>query len=373
MVCQLDNKADKAALDLLFCSLHGIKLGKDFFEDQDLQLLLKLCRWHNVTALASLSLPKEYTDWHKERYASLRRTVLFDEERKQITDFFEKNGIWYCPLKGVILKDLYPAYGTREMSDNDILVDPTKRDEIYRFMVNRGYKIKRHEFGNHDAYHKDPVYNYEMHISLFPNSFIQLSRYYESVKERLLKDKDSNFGYHFSKEDFYLYFIAHNHKHLSRSGSGLRTLVDIYLYLERHKDLDEAYLETQLNELDLLREERILRSLSIKLFSVQESVLSEEETKMLNYILGSGIYGNNHNSVKNKLNSFKKTGKHYRFRYVFSRLFLEDELLKESHYFFYKHKWARPLLTVYRGTKILIKDPKRLGREIKIIFGEKND
>lgn len=43
---------------------------------------------------------------------------------------FEKAGIWYLPLKGVILKEMYPVYGIRQMADNDILFDFTYRKEV---------------------------------------------------------------------------------------------------------------------------------------------------------------------------------------------------------------------------------------------------
>ena len=53
----------------------------------------------------------------------MRKALLFDAERKGILDFMEQRGIWYLPLKGVVLKDYYPAVGMRQMSDNDILYD----------------------------------------------------------------------------------------------------------------------------------------------------------------------------------------------------------------------------------------------------------
>lgn len=43
------------------------------------------------------------------------------------------------PLKGVILKELYPKIGMRQMSDNDILFDETYRKDVVRFMKNKGY------------------------------------------------------------------------------------------------------------------------------------------------------------------------------------------------------------------------------------------
>lgn len=73
---------------------------------------------------------------------AIRKNILLDTEREKIFEFLEQNKIWYMPLKGVILKELYPKIGMRQMSDNDILFDETYRKDIVRFMKNKGYHLK---------------------------------------------------------------------------------------------------------------------------------------------------------------------------------------------------------------------------------------
>lgn len=66
------------------------------------------------------------------------------------------------PLKGSILKDWYPKFGMREMADNDILFDASKRKEVKAIFQGRGYTVKEYDKSNHDAYEKPPIYNFEI-------------------------------------------------------------------------------------------------------------------------------------------------------------------------------------------------------------------
>jgi len=43
------------------------------------------------------------------------------------------------PLKGSMLKDLYPENGMREMADNDMLYDADKQQEVMGIMLGHGY------------------------------------------------------------------------------------------------------------------------------------------------------------------------------------------------------------------------------------------
>ena len=89
-------------------------------------------------------------------------------------------------MKGSILKDWYPKPGMREMADNDILFDSSGRKQVRELFQNRGYKTVSFRKGNHDTYEKPPIYNFEMHVSLFQWTYKKLNEQYENVKENLL-------------------------------------------------------------------------------------------------------------------------------------------------------------------------------------------
>jgi hypothetical protein len=113
------------------------------------------------------------------------------------------------------------------MSDNDILFDETMQRQVYEFMIGSGYEAVTYQQGKDDEYVKKPLYNIEMHRALFGNAlYPELAEYFRDVKQRLLKDEQNQFGYHFSREDFYIYMVTHAYKHFIHGGVGIRNLLE---------------------------------------------------------------------------------------------------------------------------------------------------
>lgn len=77
--------------------------------------------------------------------------------------------------------------------------------------------------------YKTYIYNFEMHVSLFPRTYKELTEQYENVKEHLLPVDGTAYQFAFTPKDFYVFVLAHAHKHYSHSGTGIRTLADIYV------------------------------------------------------------------------------------------------------------------------------------------------
>ena len=356
----VDKETKNNMIMLLSCALKGNKTEIKCDEED----LFRLCQYHKVTALASTALKNPDEKWVKANVEAVRRTMIFDHERDSIINGLEKKKVWYCPLKGIVLKELYPKYGIREMSDNDILIDKSKKDTVKRIMIDNGFSFIYSGNGNHEIFHKNPVCNFEMHTDLFNElsgkGFID---YYDRVKSRLIKDNGNEYGYHFSNEDFYVYFIAHNHKHLCHRGSGIRALVDMYVYLKKNT-LNMSYVIAELGKLNIAEE--VLRNIAFKVFEYEQD-LNEEENEMLDYILSSGVYGNQKNGILNSLNKYKKDTRHYKAYYIWRRLFLSKETLKTGFPFFYRHAWARPFLLIYRLYKAMTVSRKKVLSELKVL------
>lgn len=92
-----------------------------------------------------------------------------------------------------------------------------------------------------------------------------------------------------------LYILAHAYKHYDNSGTGLRSLLDIYVIL-KESSLDMSKVSAELEKLGMTDFESRFRSLSLDLFS--EGKLTEDEMEMLAYMVSSGIYGTVQNSVE---------------------------------------------------------------------------
>ena len=293
------------------------------------------------------------------RAMSVRKNILLDTERAALISHLEENGIWYMPLKGVILKDMYPKLGLRQMSDNDILFDGAFREHIRDYFVSQGYSIEHYDEGFHDVYHKQPIFNYEMHVELYGESWVELQTYYKNVKDRLIKDEDDGSGYHFTDEDFYIFLALHAYKHFALSESiGARHLVDIFVYLSKKPNLDFSYIETELNKLDVWKFDRECRELVNEIFGNIENFdifkLSDEMQKMLEAFMLNMFNISRAGQVEKGIRSQGK------LRYIMGRIFPGVEYMKKYKPVFGRW-WLLPVGWIYRAFDILF---NRLGKSI---------
>lgn len=189
-------------LELVACGLHMKPVSTERLHQMDLQAVWKWSKYHMLGALVydaiepalkvdqtfAAEYPQLLAAWREKRDKALRKNMLLDAARKQLFRYMEAEGIWYMPLKGSIIKDLYKTPGMREMSDNDILFDPVYSQKIRSYMEEHGYQTEAYGVGAHDTYLKEPVYNFEMHRVLFSEKpGAEWNQYYQDVKDRLIK------------------------------------------------------------------------------------------------------------------------------------------------------------------------------------------
>jgi hypothetical protein len=257
---------------------------------------------HMVAAACSMALESAgvcHPALVEARGKAVRKTALMDVERGRLFRRMDRLGIWHVPLKGAVLQAMYPAYGMRQMSDNDILFDASRADEVREVMEGMGFSCEDFGSGTDDVYHKRPVLNFEMHRSLFTNAHDpNLCAYYRDVWRLLVPDGDGTCGMHFSNEEFYAYMVAHEWKHYSQEGTGLRSLMDTFVWL-RHKgeSMDWDHVRASLDALGIAGFEERNRKLAVRLFSGED--LDEGDEAMLAYVVESGAYGTFGHGVDN--------------------------------------------------------------------------
>lgn len=368
-------KTSELLIYLMACSLQGTKPEEALLANIDMEALLRLAKAHSVSAMVCMAL--EQTDafqhaaettrlkWLDAKNKAVRKNMLLDAERHQLEKEFAEHGIWYMPLKGSILKDWYPKFGMREMADNDILFDASKRKEVKAIFQGRGYTVKGYNKGNHDEYEKPPIYNFEMHVSLFPGTYKKLTEQYENVKEHLLPVDGTAYQFAFTPEDFYVFVLAHAHKHYSYSGTGIRTLADIYIMNQKlGGTMNWEYVDSELRGLGIFSYERESRELAQKLFGIAElptkANLSEAEQQMLAYYLGASTYGTIENRTLNQMQKLQPDGgaitAHTKRKYLLSRIFPGREWCKACAPTVYKYPVLLPFFWVWR---LAVKGVKR--------------
>ena len=164
------NAIYKDMIYLLSCAVNGITPDTARVQAIDLEQLYRLAKFHTVRAAVCIALEKagvHEPHFHESYKKAIRKNIYLDTERAAIISSFEEQSIWYMPLKGSVLKDLYPENGMREMADNDMLYDAEKQQEVMEIMLSHGYTAKSVGESNHDVYMKPPVLNFELHTALF--------------------------------------------------------------------------------------------------------------------------------------------------------------------------------------------------------------
>ena len=358
-----------------------LKLIADFLNKKEsnleidkntLSFFIKLSKHHSTTALlykaivgTKAKIEQETLDKLEQHYLlNLRKVALFSEERKALFEYLNNNQIHYLPLKGIVINDYYPDPYIREFADNDILFEDKGSSLIKQFFVKRDYDVKAYKKSNHDVYMKKPFYNFEMHRDLFyanEDNAKNVKYFKDYLSKAPIRE---NYEHYLNNEDFYIYFIAHTYKHFHVSGCGMRTLVDIYLYL-KNNELDFNYVNKELEKLELLEFSNKIIDLSNKIF--KEESLTEEQEEMLLFIASSGTYGTLAHSVDKGV---KEKGK---FKYFMIRVFPPYSFYKMAYPWAYYFPLLIPIAWLCRFFRILFHNPKKATKELKMISEHKNE
>ena len=345
--------------------------------EMNLDQIYYLASYHSVVAITAYALESVIELPHKFDQAkkkAIRKQALFDTERNKILSCLSREMIWYMPLKGVVIKEYYPKFGMREMVDNDILCDPDRMEDVKSILEGLGFHCDLFGVDNQDVYSKD-ILCFEVHNSLFQtDKYSDFSEYYKDIKTKLICDQNNSYEYRFKTEDLYIYLTAHEYKHYSRGGTGLRSLLDTYLFLKRNKEqMDWRYVNGELEKLKLTEFEKMNRHLSEKVFS--RISLNDEEKQQLMYYVTSGAHGTGENMVNNRILSelSEDDSKASKQRYITNRVFLHGEELKSKHPFVYQHKVLLPFFYVYRFFKALFTRPKKVWAEFLSVVHFKNN
>ncbi len=353
---------------LVSCAVNHETPDAERIRAMDLANVYAATRIHMLTAMAGMMLQSAGIRdrlFDQGVAKAQRKAALLDADMQAIIDRFEQAGIWYMPMKGSVLKDMYPRPEMRQMSDVDILIDAERAEDAKVVMEELGFSCKFFGTGFHDVYHKPPVSNVEIHSALFTAGHdASLYRYYRNVKDRLLKDEGHSFGYHFGPDDFYIFMVAHEYKHYSGGGTGLRSLLDTYIFL-KHENVDLDYISTETEKLGIAEFEEQNRALALHLFGGGELTCADRQ--MLEYILRSGTYGTTQHLVSNQIVKLGG-GARGKLKYLWSRVFIPMESVKGAYPFFYKHKILLPALPFYRAGKGLALRRKRVINEIKALI-----
>ena len=355
------------------CAVIGEKPENSRLSDVNLDELYILAVRHSLAAVVAEALESagiQHGLFKEAAAKSLRKVIALEIDKIQLLQKLDDNGIWYMPLKGSVLKDDYPKLGMREMSDYDILYDEHYAHKVRQILQKMGYAVDEFNMHNVDSYEKPPVYRFEMHRKLFsPYEGDRLYSYYSDVGRLLIRDEDNHFGLHFTHEDFYVYMVAHEYKHYVAGGSGLRFLLDTWVFLRKYGDkLDWKRIETEFDTLGISQFEKENRELSQALFEKGE--LNAEQEKMLLYMVDSGTFGTVNNAVRQQVEQYGGGAKG-KLQYIKNRMLIPEKTLESAYPFFYRHRLLIPFLYLYRPWRAVFRNRKKVLAEFRTLLSDR--
>lgn len=318
-----------------------------------LPTLFKLAKRHDLAHLIGDALDEnrllpENSEVKKhflqERNMAVYRYEQIQYEFEEICDTLEKARIPFIPLKGAVIRDLYPQPWMRTCCDIDILVKENDLKHAVEILQAK-LKYRCGDKGIHD-------------VSLFSEGGVHLELHYKLASKRdcwfdildnvwdYTKNHNKN-RYLLTKEMFYFYHIAHMAGHFQFGGCGVRSFLDLYL-LRQHNQYNQEDLLTLLNRGGLAAFNDAVCAVSEYWFGggLKTNLVESIE----NYILYAGMYGDMKNRVA--VAKAKKCG----WKLLWPRIFLPYNKLKFHYPQLQKCPILYPFYIIKRWFKLLKKE-----------------
>ena len=206
--------------------------------DKKLVEILLLARKHNLANVtASALLNNGLPDDSPQKDLFLRELYMAVYAQEKISAVFERvccilngNQIKYIPLKGAVIRDLYPQPWMRSSCDVDILIHKSDLKATVDLLVEKaGFTLKSES--QHDVVLlSEEGICLELHFKLVGDEKSPLySDVLNTVWESAVLVSEDSYRYKLSDEIFYYYHILHMAKHFRLGGCGIRPFLDLWL------------------------------------------------------------------------------------------------------------------------------------------------
>lgn len=369
------NTQQTGFLLLIKSAILGIKctLPNEF----DLENVVKIARKHQLSAMSyygavncgiSQNLPiMQQLFLDTCGFISLNESQLY--EINKIICKFEENKIDYMPLKGVLLKKLYPKSEMRAMSDADILIKTEQYDKIKPIMFELGYSEVVES--NHELIWKKNGINIELHKRLIPSYNKDYYEYFGDGWRLGNPSSDNTTCYKMSAEDEMIYLFTHYAKHYRDAGIGIKHIVDLWVYRNSVEVFDEEYTLEELKKLQLDDfYKNTMRTLDVWFEDAEPDDITEWITHT---IFNSGVFGTHEARILSKAvkdTKFKGSAKKARYNKIITSIFLPYDEMCKRYKVLKRFTILLPFMWIVRLFDILLFKNyriKRNGQDLKIM------
>ena len=273
---------------------------------------------------------------------------------------FDAAGIDYMPVKGAILRGMYPKKEYRSMCDMDVLIRLEQYERIREIMRQQGYEEKQEN--DHELPWRGNGLYLELHKHLIPSDDSDFHSYYADSWS--LAAPGGPGRREMRPEDHFIFVFVHFAKHYRGGGIGIRQMCDLYLLRRKQPDMDERYIRAELEKLNLLAfYENILQTLSAWFDGI---AFTDKNWFITEVIYESGVYGRAKEytlSQGAKLAKGESASRLVRYQRIWQRMFLPRKEMEYRYPALKKHPLLLLALWIHRGWHILVKEPGKIRRE----------
>lgn len=246
----------------------------------------------------------------------------------EVCETLKQNGLEYVPLKGIVLKDLYPSAYMRRIGDVDILIRKKDYKKIRRLMLGLGYTEGNES--DHELHWIKDGQLIEFHKRIIPS--------YNKDFYRVVGD-----GFEWIKDHEYEYIFTHFAKHYRDAGIGITHLVDLEIL--KRKSTDKGLKELHLDKFY----DNVQRTLDCWF---RDREFDDVTMQITDTVFNSGKYGTKETLLKSQalkeLNAANGDYKKARVKDFFNRLFPPYSAMKIRNPILGKIPVLLPFLWIWR-------------------------
>ena len=275
-------------------------------------------------------------------------------ELETLFSAFDDAKVDYMPIKGTLLKKLYPKGEMRAMGDADVLIRTEQYDIIKPIVQKLGF-AEGPESLCELVWDKPGILHLELHKAITPPNVEDYYQYFGTGWDKAKLVNEGGSRYELSLEDHFLFVFTHFARHYRSGGIGIKHMTDIWIYKKSYPDMDYVYIENELKKLRLYDFYlNVCDTLGVWFDGKEDTLKSDFITEV---VFDNGVFGKKSNEILSEaVKQSKKTGtvgEAKRSKTIWL-LFLPYNLMCLKYPILKKLPFLLPFMWVVRGVNAIL-------------------
>ena len=315
----------------------------------DWQWLWDKSREQNLTGLLASAIeklpngqrPANYEQW----YMSMLQTAMvmgdrFDEFDRMM-EILRQNGLEPVCLKGIVVKDLYKTPELRTMGDFDVFTEKEKFPEVKEIFASEGYDISIESMGINVTKGR---HFWEIFFTLEEEFRVNCLEWDKRFLDNTMRTENGILT--LNPTYMLAHLILHFGKHMVREGAGIRSLLDIALYIRKYKDeIDFDFVRQACTEQHFENAYVYILNAVKQYFNVETDIEPTDAEHFIEYTLNGGIFGAMNDNVM-----IHQAAKHEdKVGFVRRMFFPTVKMLDYRYTYLKKYPFLLPVAWVHRA------------------------